>query len=239
MRFHDREVAREYERRLAGEGYPGNLLDAVMEETRECGTIIDVGAGTGFFCIPLVSGGHRVHAVEPSAEMLQILREKADSAAAEMITLHHDYFESWPGVQADGLICVHTIYTFKDVGDSLDKMLRLAGKSVVIMRADSGSVTLSDLLRRELNVDRPSPVSVDGVLSILKNRGIAVTAHPIEQRRVSRFADLDLEARYYCRHLGLGEDRADAVRSVIERSVRREGPFFVFESLYRDMMLVF
>ena len=78
MKFNEKKSAEEYQRRLSDEGYPGNLLEIVMDEVKGADSIIDLGAGTGFYSIPLAKKGYRVAAVEPSYEMMKILKGKID-----------------------------------------------------------------------------------------------------------------------------------------------------------------
>src|SRR3954452_1321645 len=78
--LHDSTLARRYDEALAGT--PLLDLDVRFVE-RHCGTpgrVIDLGCGTGRVAVPLALVGHRVTAVDLSAEMLRIAGEKAAAA---------------------------------------------------------------------------------------------------------------------------------------------------------------
>jgi ubiquinone/menaquinone biosynthesis C-methylase UbiE len=63
-------------------GYPDEALAWLAEELglRAGGTVVDLAAGTGKLTRPLVATGARVIAVEPVAQMLDILRRRASDA---------------------------------------------------------------------------------------------------------------------------------------------------------------
>ena len=99
------QVAREYER--ARPEYP---LEAVRwlagDEPRD---VVDLGAGTGKLTRALVVAGHRVTAIEPLPEMLELLPEHAPGAfailgSAEIIPL--------PDAHADVVTCAQSFHWF-------------------------------------------------------------------------------------------------------------------------------
>lgn len=67
---------------------PAEVLAALALRSGE--TIADVGAGTGYFCLPLAQavGPHgKVYAVDAQEEMLLLLRQKLDEAAMVNVEL--------------------------------------------------------------------------------------------------------------------------------------------------------
>src|SRR3954454_14234764 len=74
--LHDSTLARRYDESLAGT--PLLELDQRFV-ARHCptpGRLLDLGCGTGRVAIPLAGRGHRVTAVDLSAEMLRVAGEK-------------------------------------------------------------------------------------------------------------------------------------------------------------------
>lgn len=76
MKFYEQRFAEEYDRRLREENYPGELFEEVISELSAGSSILDCGAGSGLFTIPLVLSGYSVIAVEPSLAMIDILKRK-------------------------------------------------------------------------------------------------------------------------------------------------------------------
>ena len=66
-----------YDQVLMHSGYPGEILSKISSFISPEATLLDIGAGTGAFAIPLSRKTARTIAVDPSAYQLQILSEKA------------------------------------------------------------------------------------------------------------------------------------------------------------------
>jgi SAM-dependent methyltransferase len=83
--LHDSTLARRYDESLAGT--PLMALDQQFVE-RHCATaghVVDLGCGTGRVAIPLAARGHRVTAVDLSADMLRLTGMKC---AAARVPIH-------------------------------------------------------------------------------------------------------------------------------------------------------
>ncbi|MGI1659288.1 MAG: class I SAM-dependent methyltransferase [Desulfitobacterium sp.] len=58
-------------------------------------TLLDIGAGTGFFTIPMAeSTSSKVYALDPDARMLSVIEEKAKEKGLTNIELIQDYIEN-------------------------------------------------------------------------------------------------------------------------------------------------
>ncbi|HSV95990.1 MAG TPA: class I SAM-dependent methyltransferase [Spirochaetota bacterium] len=239
MKFYDKIFAAEYDRRLGAEGYPGILLDHVERELGNARRVIDVGAGTGFFTIPLAARGRYMEAIEPSLHMLDILTSKLDDETASRVRIHQSTWEDWSGERGDALICLHSIYPMPDPGAAIEKMLLYADRRILLVRSDEGSRNLSGILREKTGKTR-NPVDlfekIERMLCVL---GVEYNARPVEQRRITSFGNLDDEAAYFCRHLGLADDKIEDVRRIIDEHTVRRGDVREFEGLYRDIIVVF
>ncbi len=239
MRFDQQRFAEEYDRRLSAEGYPGALLDEVAAELSGSRSVIDVGAGSGFFALPLASRGFEVRAVEPSRAMLSILRRKMGGVVPPGIRLYQTVWERWRGDFADALICIHSLYPMRDHRAALLKMLRSAGRRIVLVRGASGTRNVSDILRRELGKQRDAIDFSALVADFLRDNGVPYGSREIEQRRSFAFDDPDDEARYYCAHLGLDETMLPEVtRILLQNSEICEGGY-LSRGVYRDTLFTF
>ncbi len=239
MRFNEKRFATEYDRRLTGEGYPGSLLGEIAGELAARGRVLDVGAGTGHFTIPLAAAGHEVTAIEPSPAMMEILKAKIGPELAPRIHLCQSGWESWEGGMSDALICVHAIYGMKEIAAALEKMKRLSEKAVLLVKADHGSRTLSEIIRNGISIRRCSTGFPIDIESALNGLGIPFTVRSVSQVRTSRFADLDAEADYYRYHLGLDAGTTGAIRKIIATHAARTAGGYFFEAVYCDRLFTF
>lgn len=239
MRFNEDSFTHQYEKRLSREGYPGNLLNIVLDEVEGYETIIDVGAGTGFFSIPLARNGHNVIAIEPSHKMAKLFKDKMDKEISSLIRMYITDWETWQGERADGLVCIHSIYGMSDLKISIEKMAYHSDKKVLIIKADSGTISLSEIISQKLKKKRYTSDFSNRIQSVLHKIGLDYSLMEIEQRRESTFTRLDKEAEYYCYHLGLDSENLDIVKSLIEENSERINDKYIFRGLYRDILFLF
>lgn len=238
MSFREQRFAQEYERRLTEEGYPGNLLEKVLAEVTGS-SIIDVGSGTGFFSIPLLKRGYRIIAIEPSVEMIKILKKKAGRELLPSLSIYNEEWESWEGDKADSLICIHAIYGMHDIQRALQKMREYSPKSIIIVKADSGRRTLSSIIGERMKKSMSPRGFYDKILRALQDSGIEFSTHEIKQFRDSHFSDIDGEAEYYCYHLGLEISNHDRVKEIIRAHTEQHGEEYIFRGVYRDYLITF
>ncbi len=238
MKFFEKRFAEEYEARLKREGYPGSLWDEVRQEIRGIRTVIDVGAGTGFFSLPLAETGCQVTAVEPSPEMIRIFRKKIPRTLESLIEIAAVSWEDWRGCKAEGLICVHAIYGMDDVKAALLKMRENAGTVVLVIKSEGRKSTLSEIIRHEMGIVRVSGSFRDKVVRALQGMGQPVSIRMTNQTRLSRMDDLDVEADYYCYHLGLEGSDHQRVKEIIQGVVLTDSEGFYFQEIYHDEIIV-
>jgi FkbM family methyltransferase len=239
MSFQEKRSAQEYDRRLRNEGYPGNLLEIVLSVARVSETVIDIGSGTGFFSIPLLERGYRVTAIEPSREMIQILRKKISVEHRHRIALHHGDWESWKGEHHDLSICIHAIYGMKDIQNALSKMKRNATRSIVVVKADTGRRTLSSYIRQHFK-ETDRQISFQMIIAdALEELKIDFNQMIAEQERIAHFKSIDDEAEYYCYHLGLNKEHLNDVKEIIRKNCERDKGGYLFRGIYRDAVFTF
>ncbi len=67
-----------YDEMIRHSGYPGEIVPTILSRIEPGSTILDIGAGTGAFAIPLTEAGHHVIALDPSEYHLSILTSKGE-----------------------------------------------------------------------------------------------------------------------------------------------------------------
>jgi predicted RNA methylase len=139
-----------YDQILNYSGYPGEILTRISSFISPGASLLDIGAGTGAFSIPLSGWTSRIVVVDPSGYQLQILMEKARKEGLNNITAIE---KEWRDVQPSeifgsddleiaerGIDYSLAAYSLFDehIEDFLSKMIEVTRKGVfVVFRADA------------------------------------------------------------------------------------------------------
>jgi len=78
-------------------GYPGKLVNLVQANMEPGSTLLDIGAGTGAFALPLAATCRQIIALDPSRHQLNLLAEQAQAQSIDNIVLQQ---ASWPEAAA-------------------------------------------------------------------------------------------------------------------------------------------
>ena len=128
-RFNSKEKAEEYEsRRKKRKG--DILLERVKENLSSFDTVLDIGAGTGRWAIPLAKVTSKVTVIEPARAMSDILKLNAQKAGvSRKIELVDSTWEAAETDVCDMVICIHAMYSSPDFTAFVKKMEAHARRS--------------------------------------------------------------------------------------------------------------
>ncbi len=101
-------------------------LKVVGENAIPGARIVDFGAGTGRLAVPLAKSGYKVLAVEPSKEMLVVLKRKADAALVAIDTVQVPMREAKGDGSFNFATCVFTVIAYVLDEDGLLASFRAA-----------------------------------------------------------------------------------------------------------------
>ena len=108
---------------------PDPLLDFILKNINSQTMILDVGAGSGRWTIPLAKIAGRVTAVEPSDAMGNILRENLVSTRVNNVEIVQSCWEEAIVQPHDIIVCAHAMYATPDLGSFVRKVEQYARKS--------------------------------------------------------------------------------------------------------------
>ncbi len=100
---------------------PDPLLDFVVGSIDGDMTVLDIGAGSGRWTIPLAATAKSVTAVEPSAEMLEVLRDNLKSNPTNIEIIQSSWEEAAVEIY-DIAVCAHSMYSSPDLASFVRKM---------------------------------------------------------------------------------------------------------------------
>jgi sirohydrochlorin cobaltochelatase len=116
------------------DAYRSPVVDRLEKYIDSYTTLLDIGAGTGALTIPMAKKVKKVLSIEPSAGMLDYLRNaalKEDLSNIEFIN------ETWEGAEVSGqydiVVCSHALYFIQNIKESLQRMIDVTGKHLFLM----------------------------------------------------------------------------------------------------------
>jgi len=101
---------------------PDSNLDFVLQHLSENSTVLDIGAGSGRWTIPLAKKCALVTAVEPSSEMRDILKENIVSSRLNNVRILENTWEQVETEMHDFAVSAHSIYGSPDFAGFVHKM---------------------------------------------------------------------------------------------------------------------
>ena len=168
----------------------GDALFARLQAlVRPDDTILDVGAGTGRYALPLARLARHVVAVEPSPAMRRHLDERRAAAGIANLTIVP---AAWPEAEVEAaeiVICFHVVYGVREIApfvQALDRHTRRV--CLIALRVDQhpGQRELAAELFGETPVRQPAFLDLYPVLAEL---GIVADVQIIPTPGSFRFAD--------------------------------------------------
>ncbi len=96
-------------------------------------TVLDVGGGAGRFALPLATRARHVTVVEPSADAVEMLRERAEEAGLSNITVISDPWEDADAPKVDMVLCSLVLHHVTEAAKFIAKMEEHAMDRVVVV----------------------------------------------------------------------------------------------------------
>ncbi len=192
---------------LRNNGYPGTLLDRVISHTWPGCSVLDIGAGTGAFALPLARIAGHVTCIEPSASQAAHLRNLATRERIHNITIIQQRWEDLDPDEVDGhdlVLAAHSLQ-MSDLSDALRKMGQLANGHLILIHTAGHNLSgaLQELFAIESAPDYTFPYEVLQALGY--HPGIELMTREYE-------VDLDLQLDIFRYNPGLTAAQCDVLR---------------------------
>jgi len=191
------------------------------------GSVLDVGAGAGAACIPLLPRTTALIAVDTDTQMLDLLAERSSALAGKVRLVKGTWPEAAPdAAPADLVTCFNVVYNVPDILPFLAALTASSRRQVVIeLTAEHPLVSMNELWMRFHGLARPQGPTADDLLDILAAMGIQASSERWERpggADYGSFAELtDVTRRRLC----LPPERADEVaRALVATGTDPEQP---------------
>ncbi len=234
--FDDYSFAVMYENRNAQFGYPGLLLDHVIEHLKryDVTSVADIGAGTGAFSIPLAMAGFTVYAVEPAYGMQSILSDKIKNLSLHL-TIYPVPLEKIKGLKSDACIAMHSLYSIKPLKKAIATMNTIAPLVMIAVRTEK-THTLSDVVRSYFKKERPK-YYVQQIIEYLNELSIPYERYFIHQSHIVRITDIFQEALFHCHAMGLDKSYVGTIITILEQHLHKNETYW-FENVHDDALII-
>ena len=206
------------------EASAGHSYQRAWEALANPGSVLDVGAGAGAACLPLVPRATAMTAVDSDRDLLSVLVDNADRLGKAVLPV----CGRWPDVAgevepADVVTCHHVLYNVADLGPFVAALTSHARRLVVVeLTARHPLTALNPLWERFHGLVRPNVPTACDALAVLEELGLA-PGHEVSSRSGESdhgsFEDLVEVTR---RRLCMGPGRAGEVASAL-RELGAEG----------------
>ena len=181
------------------------------------GAVLDVGAGAGAACLPLLARATGLTAVDSDAAMLGLLAERAAASGvtARCVT------GTWPLVAgqvpaADVVTCHHVLYNVPEPAPFAEALTGRARRLVVAeMTQEHPLVSLNELWLRFHGLRRPAGPTADDMLAILEAMGLRPGHQRWRRPGGADYASFDELTDVTTRRLCLPPERAGEVAEAL------------------------
>ena len=107
-----------------------NCLFAVLGSGKE---VLDVGGGAGRFALPLATRAERVTVVDPSADSIDLLKERAADAGITNVTAINEQWEDASVPAADLVLCSLVLHHVSDPAPFVARLQQHARNRVAVL----------------------------------------------------------------------------------------------------------
>jgi SAM-dependent methyltransferase len=112
---------------------PDAFMRWMLPQLQPHETVLDIGAGSGRYVMPLVQAGHQVIALEHSPSMREQLQLSVDPAHASAVTVMDGTWPMPQAVSADVMFAAHVLYAVRDLGPFVQAMHQQARRMCVLL----------------------------------------------------------------------------------------------------------
>lgn len=195
------------------------LLEHILARLAPDSTVLDIGAGIGRWTLPIARNAHRVTAVEPLADMQEVLIERAAShGLANLEVVRAPWLEAQVPPH-DVVIAAHSTYTTPDLAAFVRKMDACARRTCYLaLRVPAHDGVIGELSARLRGRWHDSPNFIVGY-NLLVSAGFYPNV--LMEPKALRFwtdATLDDAVARTMRHLHIeGSGHDAAIREVLSR----------------------
>ncbi len=173
---------------------PDQLLDFILREIDGEITVLDVGAGSGRWTIPLAKTAKTVTAIEPSSSMVDNLHRNIASAELNNIQITQSSWEGAIVEPHDITVCAHAMYASPDLASFVRKIERYTTRACYLaMRLPPSDGIIGELSLDIYGCHHDSPNAVIAYNALYL---IGIYANVLVENDIYRWTDNTFEEAF-------------------------------------------
>ncbi len=122
-----------YDAHVSDIGTYAATLDAIKPYLQPTDSLLDVGAGSGRFAIPLAGEVATLTALDHATPMLDILQQKLTTAGIETVSIVEDAWETAEVAQHDVVLAAWSLYRLPDILAGMQKLIETTRRTLIIV----------------------------------------------------------------------------------------------------------
>ena len=218
---------------------PDPLLDFVLQNIDSQSAVLDVGAGSGRWTIPIAKVAGSVTAVEPSDTILNILRQNIAATHLNNVQIVQAPWEEAIVEPHDFIVCAHAIYASQEFAAFIHKMERHARKGCYLaVRLPPHTGIIGEL---SLSIYGHRHDSPNAIIAYNALYSIGIYANILVEEGIYHWVDSTFEGAFARakRHLRLGSSTAhdELIRDTLTRRLTYANNLYVWPDGMRSALL--
>jgi 16S rRNA G527 N7-methylase RsmG len=218
---------------------PDPLLDFILNSLGQESSVLDIGAGSGRWTIPLARKARSVTAVEPADDMIAILQQNLDSAGLANVNIVQSAWETAEVPGHDVAVCAHAMYSCADLALFVRKMEKFSRKACYMsMRLPPADGIMSELSGTIFGRYHDS---ANAVVAFNALYSMGIYCNILVEKELYNWSNDSLEEAFLRakRHLNLdSENRYDGlILDVLARRLRLSGGRYIWPDGMRSLLL--
>ena len=168
--------------------------------------VLDVGGGAGRYALPLATRAKHVTVVEPSADSVEMLKERAAETGLANVTVINEPWEDAEAPAADVVLCSLVLHHVPDAAPFVSKMQEHARDRVVLVEMMETPGALEAPFFERVHGSAPTPLpGLPDVLGLLWAMDIFPDVTMVSAEAPVLDADRDAAVEQLRRRLGVSE----------------------------------